>query len=234
MPRIAPLHKQRDLPKEEDRAQFPLFISFFAPCLLRRKNSSTSPFVSSDLNKLMRNLTLTAEENYPLQDGLCLCHFPSSHFRSTSWSALGPPLEPLWLLPFSSFSVSLPLPCPSCCLLFFTLTILLIIFPIPCRSLHLLFFFSPDPFSLCLDSLLMKKMKSCKGEYSLCSYFDSEEVEHCLHQAPRFTVEAESTLPVWFDTIQTEKISCVQCRLSRTNLSSSFCWTKKVILSSKR
>lgn len=99
-----------------------------------------------------------------------------------------------------------------------------------CHSLHFLFVFSLDRFSLCLDSLLMKTVKSCKGKINSCGYFDSEEVEHFLHQTPHFTVEAESTS--LSDTIQTEKISCAQCRLSRANFRHCLSWTNKVILNS--
>lgn len=83
----------------------------------------------------MRKLTLTAEENSFLQDGLCLRCSPSSHFLSTPQSALGPPLEPsgfslLLLSCPSAISVSLPFSPPSCCL-FFPLAILLIGFFLP-------------------------------------------------------------------------------------------------------
>lgn len=154
--------KQRGiLPKEERRVQF--LLCLFTSLFLVYSGKRTLPFPISDLNELVRKLTLTTEEKYFLQDGLSSSLSPSSYFLSLStWSALGPLSEPLWLLRFSSFfpvchlsispiflplllSVVLPSHHPPDCFSY----------P-PCHSLHPLFFprgLSPSVWILSLSSI---------------------------------------------------------------------------------
>lgn len=81
---------------------------------------------------------MTAEENSFLQDGLCLCCLSSSHFLSTPWSALGPPLEPLWLFPVTSLL-------PVCYRSFSSIFPFLLLSVLPSRHPPDCFFLPPRP-----------------------------------------------------------------------------------------
>lgn len=109
--------KQRaGLPKEEQRAQFPLclFTSFLL--LYFRKRALPFPSHLTRINwwgnaSWLVKTTISYKVDFVYATLRVLSCFLS---LSTSWSAFSPPFEPLWLFSFTPFL-------PVCCLSFFSI-----------------------------------------------------------------------------------------------------------------